>query len=98
MQLKSDVTGRRVEGLRLEDATALGAALLAGVGAGIYADCDTAASVVVRELQSWTPTPGLTETYSDVFVRGFRRLSRLIGEIAPVLQQAADQTDHGPGA
>ena len=88
MQLKADVTGRRIEGLRLEEATALGAALLAGVGAGLYPDHDAAAAVVARELETWVPTPELAKTYSDVFERGFRQLPRLIGAIGPTLERA----------
>jgi len=36
MQLKADVTGRRIEAVELDEATALGTALLAGVGCGLY--------------------------------------------------------------
>ena len=95
MQLKADVTGRRVEGLRLEEATALGAALLAGVGAGVYPDHDTAAAVVARELETWVPSLELAATYSEVFEHGFRRLPRLIGDVAPALERAA-RSQAGP--
>jgi xylulokinase len=98
MQLKADVTGRRVEGLRLEEATALGAALLAGVGAGIYPDCDAATAVVARDLETWMPTAELAATYSDVFEHGFQRLPRLISEIAVALEQAAGHRDRDSGA
>jgi xylulokinase len=53
MQLKAEVTGRRVEGVQIEEATALGAALLAGVGSGVYSDCGAAADAVTRELEPW---------------------------------------------
>jgi xylulokinase len=87
MQLKADVTGRRVEGLRVPEVTALGAALLAGVGAGVYSDCGAAADSVERALETWLPEPQLASVYGEVFEHGFRRLPRMIGELAPILER-----------
>ena len=89
MQLKADVTGRRIEALRLDEATALGAALLAGVGCGLYADHGAAGDAVERVITTWAPTPGLAATYADVFEHGFVRLATLVGEVGPVLTRAA---------
>jgi xylulokinase len=88
-QLRADVTGRQIEVVRLEEATALGAALLAGVGGGLFADHAAAADAVTRDLQTWQPEPGLAATYADVFEHGFRLLPRLIGEVSPALARAA---------
>jgi xylulokinase len=87
-QLKADVTGRRIETVRLEEATALGAALLAGTGCGIYRDHAAAGAAVEQELEPWVPTPALAATYTDVFQHGFRRLPALVGEVATVLSRA----------
>jgi sugar (pentulose or hexulose) kinase len=40
MQIKADVSGCRVESLKMQETTLLGAALLAGVGAGVFRDED----------------------------------------------------------
>jgi xylulokinase len=48
--IKADVTGRTMERLAEPEATALGAALLAAVGAGWYADTDTAVGATLRLL------------------------------------------------
>ena len=51
-QILADVTGYRVKIPRVREATALGAAMAAGVGCGIYKDLATAA----RELVVWEKT------------------------------------------
>jgi len=48
VQLRADVLGRTVEISPLEETTALGAAMLAGVGAGVYGDLDAAYAAVRR--------------------------------------------------
>ena len=96
-QLKADVTGRQIEAVRLEEATALGAALLAGVGSGLYPDHGAAGDAVERDLQLWTPAPALAAIYTDVFEHGFRLLPRLIGEVFPALDRATAAAGAGPG-
>jgi len=87
MQLKADITGRHVQGVRMEEATALGAALLAGIGAGIYSDHASAAASVRHEVNDWQPTPELSRIYDDVFEDGFRQLPRALGRVASVLRR-----------
>lgn len=47
-QIKADITGKTIEIPEVEDATALGAAFLAGVGVGIYKDIEEASKAVSR--------------------------------------------------
>ena len=47
-QIKSDVTGKPIEVPASDTATTLGAALLAGVGVGIYRDFDEAVGETVK--------------------------------------------------
>lgn len=47
-QIQADVYGQDVETVQAEEGAAYGAALLAGVGAGVWADVDTACRSVVR--------------------------------------------------
>ena len=89
MQLKADVTGRRIEAANIREATALGAALLAGVGAGIYADHTAAADAVRRDLTLWEPSR-LSATYEGVYRDAFAALPALVGAVAPILQAARD--------
>ena len=48
LQIKADVTGRPVRAVRGDHATSAGAAMLAGVAAGLFADLDEAAAQIVR--------------------------------------------------
>lgn len=48
VQLRANVIGRTVEISLLEETTALGAAMIAGAGAGVYADLDAAYAAVRR--------------------------------------------------
>ena len=72
-QLKADVTGRRIEVPGSDTATSLGAAMLAGVGAGIYRDCEDAAAQTVRIRRVHEPDPARREAYEAGY-RTYRRL------------------------
>lgn len=54
-QLLADVTGLDVEVTDADEATARGAALLAGVGAGVFADLDDAAARAVHVVRRQSP-------------------------------------------
>lgn len=55
MQIKSDITGKRIEVPSSDTATALGAAMLAGVGTGIYLDFEQAVRCTVRIKRVYEP-------------------------------------------
>ena len=56
-QAKADILKRRVVVPDVYEATALGAAMLAGVGAGIYADLDAAYERVKKDGKTYEPCP-----------------------------------------
>ena len=85
MQLKADVTGHVIEAIHLDEATALGAALLGGVGAGVFPDHATAGQAVKRDLVPWQPDAERAAIYSRLYETGFRRLPGMITELAPAL-------------
>lgn len=75
MQIKADVSGCRLEALDMPEATLLGAALLAGVGCGIYPDARAAAEVVDRsERTVYLPDPASHLAYSNYYQNGFLAL------------------------
>lgn len=67
MQNKADTSGCVIETPQLEEATALGAAMLAGVGVGIYADLEEAAQRVSRPGRRFEPNPELVPVYAELF-------------------------------
>ncbi|HEY3988367.1 MAG TPA: xylulokinase [Acidobacteriaceae bacterium] len=56
-QIQADVYGQPVEIVAAEEGAAYGAALLAGVGAGLWPSADAACAAVVQVAQRITPTP-----------------------------------------
>ena len=56
-QIQADVYGQAVEVLAAEEGAAYGAALLAGVGAGVWSSVDEACDRVVRVADTIRPTP-----------------------------------------
>jgi xylulokinase len=56
-QIQADVYGREVEMLEAEEGAAYGAAILAGVGAGVWRSVDEACSSVIRVASKVKPRP-----------------------------------------
>jgi xylulokinase len=67
MQNKADVCGRVIESPEIEEATALGAAMLAGTGVGLYKDLQEAAARVYKPGKVFEPDPKLTSLYAELF-------------------------------
>ena len=63
MQIKADVTQRKVLVPAADTATALGAALLAGVGTGVYDSFDQAVRRTVRVRRAYRPGAEGREAY-----------------------------------
>jgi xylulokinase len=82
MQLRADVTNRVMESVDLADSTAVGAALLSGVGAGCFRDHHEASTVVSPELRTWEPDPARAARYADVFSAVYTRLPRALHDLS----------------
>ena len=67
MQNKADVVGRPIEVPEVEEATPLGAAILAGIGVGLYKDEQDAFDHVYKPGQTFEPNPELASKYADWF-------------------------------
>ncbi len=65
MQNKADVTGKPVEVPELDEAVPLGAAILAGIGAGLYRDEQDAFDRVRRPGRVYEPNPSLRGLYDE---------------------------------
>lgn len=86
MQNKADVLGRPVEVAAVEEATPLGAAILAGIGVGLYADEDDAYQRVRRPGRVFQPDPQRSAQYA----RWFDHYRQLYPALAPVSHRQFD--------
>jgi xylulokinase len=67
MQNKADVVGRPIEVPAIDEATPLGAAILAGIGVGLYRDAHDAFRRVWRPGKTYQPDPALAPRYAQWF-------------------------------
>jgi sugar (pentulose or hexulose) kinase len=65
MQLKADLTGVPVEVTADAEAGALGAAMLAGMGAGVFASMEEAARARLRTTRRHEPDPARAARYAE---------------------------------
>jgi len=80
MQNKADVTGKVIEVPALEEATTLGAALLAGIGLGLYKDEQDAFRQTYKESRIYEPDPGRQKEYEDYY-QIFKKLYPSLKEV-----------------
>ncbi len=72
-RIQSEVYGREVETVAAEEGAAYGAAILAGVGAGLWPSVDAACQSVVRVSETVTPDPNNVALMSAQYER-YRRI------------------------
>jgi xylulokinase len=66
-QIRADIFGHPVQTLGQTEGGILGAAILAGVGAGWYPDAAAGADEVARPAGTWTPSADAAAAYETVF-------------------------------
>lgn len=72
-QLKADITGKKIEVAASDTATALGAAILAGVGTGVYASFREAVQKTVKVSRAHEPDPTVQAIYDREYPK-YRQL------------------------
>ena len=77
-QIKADVIGVDIDVLDMNDMAPVGAALLAGVGAGIYKDAVDAAAHVEKKLYRKVISD---RTYSDIYEKRYQAYTRLYPKV-----------------
>ncbi len=87
MQNKADVVGRPIEVPDVEEATPLGAAILAGVGVGLYQDEQDAFERVYKSGDIYEPDPELAAQYAE----WFQVYKQLYPTLKPISHQLFDQ-------
>ena len=66
-QIQANIYGCRVETVEVGEATALGAAMIAAVGAGVYQDLAEASAHMVHVKDVYDPDPETMAKYDQVF-------------------------------
>ncbi len=67
LQLKADITGKRIIVPEVTEASLLGAALLAGVGAGVYTGLEDAVSRACRTVRTYEPRAEQMAIYDKIY-------------------------------
>jgi xylulokinase len=67
LQMRADIYNTRVVSLNVSEAACLGAAILAGWGAGLFSSVDEAIKSTVREKEVFYPRPEKNELYQKKF-------------------------------
>lgn len=87
MQNKADVTGLPIDVPQVEEATALGAAMLAGIGVGIYRNEQDAFERVYKPGKTYQPDSQLASKYAE----WYQIYKQLYPVLKPVSHQLYDQ-------
>lgn len=74
VQLKADISGKEMEIPETEEAVALGAALLGGIGAGIYENVEEAIRCVHRVKYRISPNQEMSQFYNELHTRVYAQL------------------------
>ena len=83
MQNKADVVGLPIEVPEVEEATPLGAAILAGIGVGLYKDEQDAFERVYKPGKIYQPDPQLAPQYAELY--------KIYQQLYPVLSPVSHQ-------
>ena len=91
MQLKADISGHAIEAVQIPEPTALGAALLAGVAAGVYADHRAAGAAVEVPCTTWLPDPARQERFDRAYRTSYLPLADSLIGIAQTMPLKAPE-------
>jgi autoinducer 2 (AI-2) kinase len=78
-RIVADVLGVTVKVPEVQESTALGAALFAGLGVGLYDDLATVTREIVRVERTIEPDPANRAAYDDAFARWTAIYPRILG-------------------
>ncbi|MCB0070769.1 MAG: hypothetical protein KDE20_04890 [Caldilineaceae bacterium] len=81
LDIKANVFGHELDVVSVDEATALGAALLGGVAAGLYADCRAAAAAVDYDVVRVTPEPAVAAWYARAYTDVYQHLGVTLGPL-----------------
>ena len=89
-EIQANIYGCTVETVKAPEATALGAAMIGAVGAGIFGDLREAADHMVHVKDTYEPDPAAIEQYNEVFDVWQSCYYGLAGEAFPKIKAYQD--------
>jgi xylulokinase len=87
MRIKASVTNLMHQVVEAEEATALGAALLGGLGAGVYASVDEAMAAMRYGQHEVAPDPDEARVYEAIYQRVFRPLYPAVAPLSHAITE-----------
>lgn len=81
MQIKASVLNQTLQVVSVEESTSLGAAVLGGLGAGVYRSVDDAVSHMRYSVTPVMPNPAQTQIYDKIFRQVYQRLYPTLREL-----------------
>jgi len=88
-QIQADVSNREMSVINVDEGAAFGAALLAGVGAGVYDDVVSACRQTIRVVNTLRPEPEAVATYEgyyQLYRQLYAHLAKDFGALASLVQ------------
>ncbi len=85
MRIKASVYGRPLTVIGEPEATALGAALLGGLAAGLWPDMDAALAAIEQPTQTIEPDPAWTACYDALYAEVYRGLYPALAPVSHAL-------------
>jgi xylulokinase len=95
-QIQSDVYGLPVQTLKVPDAAVLGAAILGGVGAGVFPSIEEGAQRMVHVDKGYAPNPRDSAVYAGLYKTYCRLYEALEGSGSFAAIAAAQRGEMGP--
>lgn len=87
IQIKSDVSNCVFDVMPFSEITLLGAAMIGGIGAGVFSDVDQAIHTMVdRELHTYRPNPAKHARFKNLYEHGFLELQTPLNRYYETLQ------------
>ena len=88
MTIKASVYEKPITVSKTDEATALGAAILGGIGAGVYANSEEVVSTMIQNTRIVEPRKDLTERYREIFTT--------YNHVYPSLKELNARIDNSP--
>ncbi len=95
LQLKADITGKRVIVPEVTEASSAGASMLAGLGIGLYKDVDDAISKFYREAKTYQPNLNVKKIYDkfySAYIKLYPKVKSTYREIFQMLEELSTST------